>query len=136
MYFRSSRNTGPKMEEDDDLFAGLGEPKTKAKPSSTNHDFMSSLFGSEPSKTSRRGSATINKEFVLEDKYIKPTENTVKPPVRRGSGTPLLNTEPQPKTMNLPEPQPYSQSTQLEVSEPPAITLRTPNSSVNENLHR
>ena len=142
------------MDEDDDLFAGLGEPKIKAKQVATsNNDFMSSLFGSDGSSSkssNRRGSTT--KEFVLEDKYTKksqPEINNTAPargPGRRGSGTPFLNTE-QPKNhITMPEPvipqqasQPPSH-TQLEFTEAPTVTIRTPTSSsstvVNDNLQK
>ena len=123
------------MDEDDDLFAGLGEPKIKAKPTA-NNDFMSSLFGSDGNKNSnRRGSTT--KEFVLEDKYTKKPElNPPRGPGRRGSGTPFLNTE-QPKIPEPVIPQQPSQPpshTQLEFTEAP-----TPTSSsnvVNDNLQK
>ena len=138
-YYRA-RNTPVKMDEDDDLFAGLGEPKIKAKPTA-NNDFMSSLFGSDGNKNSnRRGSTT--KEFVLEDKYTKKPElNPPRGPGRRGSGTPFLNTE-QPKIPEPVIPQQPSQPpshTQLEFTEAPTTTIRTPTSSsnvVNDNLQK
>ena len=127
------------MDEEDDLFAGLGEPKTKPKPNTANsNDFMSSLFGG--SNSSRRGSAT--KEFVLEDKYIAKPENTIRGPGRRGSGTPFLNSDvtnsgsrDPPKIVEPVISQPSNP--QLEFTEAPSVTLRTPNSNtVNDNLQK
>ena len=67
-------------DDDDDLFAGLGDSKPKASvtPKANNNSFMNDLFGGggsgNKSTTTRPNSGVggPSRDFVLDDKYKTP----------------------------------------------------------------